>query len=130
MVRVKKQPIRSDTSKKVKPSKTEERNQEYLKYKKYIRSKEFKKVKKFCEERDGGKCMVCGRTRQDGVNLTCHHRQYKHLYEGGEIEAEDCITLCSICHKSIHQIKKNWLWFSMHNNRNKKDDGNDGDNTY
>lgn len=116
MVRVKKQPIRNDTTS---PKKKEQRNQEYLKYKQYIRSKDFRKVKKFCEERDGGKCMVCGRTRKDGVNLTCHHRQYKHLYEGGSAEADDCITLCSICSKAIHSCKKNYSWFSMNNNRNK-----------
>lgn len=122
MVKVRKQPIRSDLSPKAQHSKNAERNKEYLKYKKYLKSKDFKAVKRMCEERDGGKCMVCGRMREDGINLTCHHRTYKHLYEGGEVEAGDCITLCSICHKAIHQIKKNYLWFSMNNNRNKPND--------
>ncbi len=121
MVRVKKQPIRSDLSKKAQPSKAKERNEEYLKYKKYLKSKEFKEVKKIVFERDGGKCMVCGRTRQDGVTLNTHHRCYKHLYEGGQIEANDCILCCSICHKAIHSSKKNYTWFSINNERNKPD---------
>ena len=131
MVRVKKQPIRNDLSKKAQPSKAKERNEEYLKYKKYLKSKEFKEVKKLVEERDGHKCMVCGRTRKDGINLTCHHRCYKHLYAGGEIEANDCITVCMICHSSIHANKKNYQWFSRNNKRNRPndEDENYGDNS-
>lgn len=114
---------RSDITPKSQPSKAKERNEEYLKYQRYIRSKAFKEVKKYCEERDGGMCQVCGRTRQNGVTLTCHHRQYRHLYEGIPTEAEDCITLCSICHRAIHSAKKNYEWFSMKNPRNQKDEG-------
>ena len=107
--------IRSDV--KTKP-KSVERDEAYKKYKSYIRSKAFKEVKKAVEERDGGECQVCGRTRQNGVTLSCHHRTYRHLYEGIPNEVDDCITLCSICHKAIHSAKKNYLWFSMKNPRN------------
>ena len=113
------QKIRSDV--KTKP-KSVERDEAYKKYRNYIRSKAFKEVKRICEERDGGMCQVCGRTRQNGVNLNCHHRQYLHLYCGGEEEAKDCITVCSICHKAIHSAKKNYEWFSMKNPRNNKDE--------
>ena len=108
--------IRSDT--KTKP-KSVERDEAYKKYRNYIRSKAFKEVKRIVEERDGGECQVCGRTRQNGVTISCHHRQYRHLYAGGEVEAADCITLCSICHKAIHSARKNYEWFSMNNERNK-----------
>lgn len=110
---------RSDITKKSQPSKAAQRNEEYNKYKKYIRSKEFKVVKKAVEERDGGQCVTCGRTRNDGVTLSCHHRVYAHLYggvEGGEVG--DCVTLCSICHRAIHAAKKNYQHFSMKNPRN------------
>lgn len=110
---------RSDITPKSQPSKTAQRNEEYNRYKKYIRSKEFKKVKQVVEERDGHRCVTCGRTRNDGVTLSCHHRQYSHLYggvEGGE--PDDCVTLCSICHKAIHSAKKNYQHFSMKNPRN------------
>lgn len=113
---------RSDITKKSQPSKAKQRNEGYLKYRRYINSKAFKEVKRYCEERDGGKCMVCGRTRQNGVNLTCHHRAYNHLYEGIPTEAEDCITLCTICHSALHRAKKNYEWFSQNNPRNKKRD--------
>ena len=117
---------RSDITKKSQPSKAKQKNEEYLKYQRYIRSKAFKEVKKYCEERDGGKCMVCGRTRQNGVTLTCHHRIYNHLYEGIPTESEDCVTLCSICHRACHSAKKNYEWFSRNNPRNRKEeDGTD-----
>lgn len=113
------QKIRSDTKTK---AKSVERDEAYKKYRNYIRSKAFKEVKKAVEERDGGECQVCSRTRQNGVNLTCHHRVYRHLYEGIPSEVDDCITLCSICHKAIHSAKKNYEWFSMKNPRNQKEE--------
>lgn len=119
MVRVKKEITRSDTSSA--KTKAKQRNQRYLKYQKYLRSKQFKIVKQIVFERDGGKCMFCGRTRNDGVTLNTHHRCYKHLFEGGIIEANDCILVCSICHKMIHSSKKNYRWFSMELDRNKPD---------
>lgn len=125
MVRVRKQTIRSNAQP---VRKAQQRNQEYLKYRKYLKSKQFRDVKRLCEERDGHKCMVCGRTREDGIHLNCHHRRYKHLYQGGEEEAADCITLCTICHSAIHSDRKNHTWFSKNNQRNKQDDGNYGNN--
>lgn len=110
---------RSDLTKKAQGEKKRQRDEEYLNYRRYIRSKQFKEVKKIVEERDGHKCMTCGRTRADGITLSCHHRCYAHLYEGGESEAEDCITVCSICHRAIHSAKKNYQHFSMKNPRNR-----------
>lgn len=89
-----------------------------MRYQKYIRSKQFKEVRAIVFERDGEKCVVCGRTRKDGANLTCHHRVYKHLFEGGQTEANDCVTLCQYCHKGIHSVRANYNWFSMENSRN------------
>lgn len=126
MGRTKKVTTRSDTSSK---PKAKQRDERYLKYQKYIRSKKFKLVKKAVFERDGYKCMVCGRTK-DEANLTCHHRVYSHLFQGGELEANDCLTLCQYCHKGIHSIRSNFKWFSMDNPRNQEDNGKeDGDNT-
>ena len=119
--------VRSDITEKSQPSKAKQRNEEYLKYQRYIRSKAFKEVKRIAEERDGHKCVVCGRTRQNGINLTCHHSQYRHLYEGGETEAADCVTLCSICHRAIHAAKKNYEWFSMKNPRNQTENNVNND---
>lgn len=115
MVKVKKHINRSDTNQ---PTKRKQKSEKYLAYQRYIRTKKFKEVKHICEERDGGKCMFCGRTRKDGAVLTCHHRCYEHLFEGGNSEAEDCITMCSVCHKALHRIRINYSWFSQDNERN------------
>ena len=100
---------RSDT---VDKPKAKQRNEEYLAYQRYIRSKAFKdNVKKVVEERDGHKCMTCGRTRADGVQLCCHHRTYEHLFANDETEVGDCVTLCKICHKGIHSMRSNYQRF-------------------
>ena len=102
---------RSDITDKSQPNKTKERNEEYNRYKRYIRSKQFKEVKAIVAERDGHKCMTCGRTASEGAQLCCHHRSYEHLYAGGEVEAEDCILLCRYCHKGIHSVRSNYQRF-------------------
>ena len=100
---------RSDT---VNKPKAKQRNEEYLAYQKYIRSKAFKdNVKKVVEERDGHKCMTCGRTRSEGAELCCHHRTYEHLFANDETEVGDCITLCKICHKGVHSMRSNYQRF-------------------
>lgn len=107
-----------EVKKPLKKPKAKERSKRYQAYQKYIRSKKFKIVKKAVEERDGYACAVCGRTRTDGVNLTCHHKTYAHLFSGGQEEINDCVTLCTICHRAVHSAKKNYLWFAMENPRN------------
>ena len=103
---------RSDITPKSQPSKSKERNEEYIKYRSWIRSKAFKEnVKRVVEERDGHKCMTCGRTRAEGVQLCCHHRTYEHLFAGDQTEVDDCITLCKYCHKGIHSIRSNYQRF-------------------
>lgn len=119
------QKTRSDITDKSQPTKAKERNEEYLKYRSYLKSKQFKEVKHIVEERDGHRCVVCRRTRQNGVSLTCHHTEYRHLYAGGETEAADCVTLCTICHSAIHSAKKNYEWFSRNNPRNQNNQNND-----
>lgn len=113
---------RSDTSSK---PKAKQRSERYLKYQKYIRSKQFKNVRKLVFERDGYACVCCNRKRTDGAILSCHHKTYEHLFEGGQTEANDCITVCQYCHKGIHSIRSNYKWFAMDNNRNKTDDDDD-----
>ena len=122
----KKEKIRSDITEKSQPkTKVKERNEEYIRYRNYIRSKQFKEVKKLVWERDGGCCQFCGRKQSDGVTLSVHHRNYSHLFQGGEAEANDCILICSREHKALHSMKCNYRWCSRNNPRNdvKTDDG-------
>lgn len=118
---------RSDITPKSQPSKAKQRNEEYLRYRAYIRSKKFGEVKKIVWERDGGRCQFCDRKQSDGVTLSVHHRNYSHLFQGGEAEANDCILICSREHKLLHSMKCNYRWFSRNNIRNniKEDDGTD-----
>lgn len=110
---------RSDLTPKSQPSKAKQRDEEYLKYQRYLRSKQFKEVKKLVWDRDEGTCQFCGRKQSDGVTLSVHHRNYSHLFEGGEAEAKDCILICSREHKMLHSMKCNYRWFSRNNERNK-----------
>lgn len=118
MVRVKKQPTRGDLSEKAQKPKSKQRSERYKKYKAYIRSKKFKEVREIVLERDGHRCQFCNRGIEDGAVLSVHHRSYEHLFEGGEVEAADCITICSSDHLALHKVKRNYSWFSMDNPRN------------
>ena len=109
---------RSDITPKSQPSKSKERNEEYIKYRNYIRSKQFREVKKIVWERDNGECQFCGRKQSDGVTLSVHHKCYRNLFKGGEEEAADCILICSREHKALHSMKCNYKWFSRDNKRN------------
>ena len=103
---------RSDLTEKAQQSKSKKRSEEYLAYQRYIRSKAFKEnVKRVVEERDGHKCMTCGRTRSEGAQLCCHHRSYEHLFANDASEVDDCITLCKICHKMVHSARSNYNRF-------------------
>lgn len=103
-----KQSARSDTTSK---PKSKQRSEAYLKYQSYIRGKQFQEVKEIVKERDKV-CQTCGRTQEEidaspKISFNVHHRTYAHLFEGGETEANDCILLCSVCHRSIHSAKSN-----------------------
>ena len=101
MVRVKKEVTRSDTTS---PKKKSNRNKpEYKLYQKYLKSEKFKEVKDIVHLRDKEKCCCCGRDE----NLQVHHVTYEHLGLGGNIEANDCILLCRICHSAISRAKGN-----------------------
>lgn len=99
----------ANIKKPLKKPKAKQRDEEYLKYKRYIRSKAFREVKRVVEERDEHKCRVCGSTNEERA-LTCHHITYEHLYSEME-HLEDVITLCSVCHKAIHSSPSNYKRF-------------------
>lgn len=84
---------------------------EYQKYKHYLKSEEFDKVRQATFERDGFHCMVCGRTIDETV-LVPHHNTYDHLYN--ELDHLDCmVTLCKNDHCCIHRNKANWVRFKQ-----------------
>lgn len=112
MVKVKEVKNKDD----VKTTKRKEKSEAYKKYQSYIRSKKFDAVRQAVKERDEV-CQVCGRTQEDidndpKITFNCHHRSYAHLFQSDEEEINDCILLCSVCHRAIHAAKKNLRRFS------------------
>lgn len=107
MVKVKEVKNKDD----VKKTKRKEKSEEYKKYQSYIRSKKFDSVRQAVKERDKV-CQCCGRTQEEidenpKLSFNCHHRSYLHLYQADEEEINDCILLCSVCHRAIHSAKSN-----------------------
>lgn len=68
---------------------------------KYTSTKKWKSVVERVADRDGHRCRLCTSTE----HLICHHSTYEHFMEGGELEENDCITVCNRCHMSIHRRK-------------------------
>lgn len=84
-------------------------------HKEYIKTLEFEEVRKAVLERDGYRCVCCGRTEK----LVCHHTNYKHLGLHNQKEIDDCVTLCNHCHTmGIHKNPANIHWFSVEHPRN------------
>ena len=108
-----------DTSrKKKKTEKTEEEKILYKQYQKYIKSDEFKALREKVFERDGYRSVCCGRSREDGAILNCHHRSYAHLFHEGEatedyVALSDLTTICATCHRAIHRVPSNWERFKI-----------------
>lgn len=60
---------------------------------------------------DGGVCVVCGRSKADGVVLQVHHKRYILGRRPWEYDPSDCETLCKGCHAREHgEIRPNTGW--------------------
>ena len=118
MVKVKKETVRSDTSKKAVPSKNKLKEARQREYTKYLRSKQFKTVKDIVYARQGGICPICGELIDADHPGSAHHRSYKYAGMGGEIEAQDVVYIHSEEHISIHRNKKSYSKYSVLNDRN------------
>lgn len=91
--------------------KTQDEEELYKQYKKYIRSKEWKQIAQQVMERDGYRCRCCGRTK-DEAKLSVHHSTYEHLFDEQD-NLSDLITVCTVCHLSIHRNRNNWQRFHI-----------------
>lgn len=73
---------------------------------------EFSKIVK---DRDGYKCLKCGRQETD-VILQVHHQAYKLDLKPWEYPFSDCITLCKGCHARQHNLiepDSGWMLVSI-----------------
>ena len=64
-------------------------------YKEYINSIEWDEKRSLRFRMDGFRCYKCG----SPMNLQCHHITYERL---GNERLSDLVTLCSDCHKRLH----------------------------
>lgn len=67
----------------------------------YRNTIKWRNVVEMVADRDGHRCRLCNSTDE----LICHHSTYEHFTEGGELEENDCITVCKRCHMLIHRCK-------------------------
>ena len=70
-------------------------------YSEFLKTPYWKSIAENVKDRDGNKCQRCGSEKR----LHVHHLNYQH--HGDELNhPEDLITLCSKCHKEVHDEKR------------------------
>lgn len=126
MVKVKKETVRSDTSKKADP-KDNVRNERALIYQRYIRSKRFKEVREIVRERQNNICPICGDEFTEDDMGTAHHKCYKWAGYGGEKEADTVVLIHKYEHQMIHRHPKAYKIYSVLNDRNEPDPENNSE---
>ena len=124
MVKVKKEMIRSDTSKKAAPSKDKVRSERALIYQRYIRSKQFKEVREIVRARQNNICPICGDEFTEDDMGTAHHKNYTWAGYGGEKEADTVVLIHKYEHQMIHRHPKAYKIYSIENDRNDPDPEN------
>ena len=124
MVKVKKEMIRSDTSKKAQKSNTQLKNERARIYQRYIRSKQFKEVREIVRERQNNICPICGDEFTEDDMGTAHHKNYKWAGYGGEKEADTVVLIHKYEHQMIHRHPKADKIYSITNERNEPDPEN------
>lgn len=91
----------------------------YKAYQKYISSPEFEALKQRALERDGYRCVCCGRSEEDTnskgkhYTLNCHHRSYEFLGCHDDRELADVHIICANCHRVIHMNAANYKQFKF-----------------
>lgn len=74
----------------------------YNKYEQYLLSEAWKQKRKQRLKIDNYKCQMCGCTGTMNNRLTVHHFTYHNLFN--EDVEKDLVTLCQVCHKSVHRM--------------------------
>lgn len=126
MVKVKKETVRSDTSKKAAP-KDNARNERSLIYQRYIRSKKFKEVRDIVRERQNNICPICGDEFTEDDMGTAHHKNYTWAGYGGEKEADTVVLIHKYEHQMIHRHPQAYKIYSVLNDRNEPDPENNSE---
>jgi 5-methylcytosine-specific restriction endonuclease McrA len=53
-------------------------------------------------KRRAGACQICGEKDQDLLDT---HRWYKEGKDGGKYTSDNCVCVCSLCHRKLHSKK-------------------------
>lgn len=72
-----------------------------ISYKDQLKDKRWKKLANKIRKRDNYTCQLCG----SHEHLQVHHKKYIKGRLAWEYDEENLITLCSECHKKVHNIK-------------------------
>ena len=76
-------------------------NNTYKSYKDQLKDKRWKKLANKIRKRDNYTCQKCGSHK----HLQVHHKKYIKGRLAWEYDESNLVTLCSECHKEIHNIK-------------------------
>ena len=76
-------------------------NNKKFDYNEQLKSKEWKKLANKIRKRDNYTCQKCG----SHEHLQVHHKKYIKNRLAWEYDESNLVTLCSECHKKIHNIK-------------------------
>ena len=73
----------------------------FINYKDQLKDRRWKKLANKIRKRDNYTCQLCG----SHEHLQVHHKKYIKNILAWEYDESNLITLCSECHKKIHNIK-------------------------
>lgn len=86
-----------------------------------LRKKQLSDWSKAVRDRDGNKCVVCGRTE----HLNAHHLIPKERFEEFSLEIDNGITVCPTCHKfGAYSFHRHPLWSVAFLQKNRPDQFN------
>lgn len=73
-------------------------------YEEYLKSPEWAAIAFERLKIDHFRCQMCGACGTATNKLEIHHLSYKYLYNEWERIGEDLVTVCHVCHKSLHRL--------------------------
>lgn len=74
----------------------------YTSYQDYLSSSQWREKARRRLQIDNFCCQMCGSRGSSANRLEIHHLSYKNIYQ--ENPYRDLVTLCHVCHRSIHCV--------------------------
>lgn len=70
----------------------------------FLQTQEWRELRYATMQRDGFRCMICGRDASDGVKLQVDHIKPRSMYPDLEKDPANLRTACSDCNQGRRQI--------------------------